>query len=285
MAASFSLSTTQGRTWGEGFVVDVRGTSGLGFYRLNFDVRFHIEAADPTAAERLVTLFADVTAGPKPLGRAVALQQQLPVRPVAYGSSSQLVLELDLDHSRLEALEGVRNGADLQLNMMVYCTLEDAAGNTRPHSQQVSNTINQGVWVRILEAMDYQKLLLLEVPVPDVQAPPELKDAVNLLARAQDAMARGDYRDAVGGCRDVVERIDSALKLGVDQALFENNRGKTKVERLKLVIRSLKVFTHPARHSDDASVVFEWNRLDAFFAISSVAAIITEFGAPGGRPL
>jgi hypothetical protein len=208
--------------------VDIRGTSGLGFYRLSFDIRLHIEAAEPAAAERLSTLFADVTAGPKPLGRAVAMPQQLPVRPVGYGNSSQLVLELDLDRSRLEALEDVRNGADLQLNMMVHCTLEDPAGNTRPHSQQVSNTINQGVWVRILEAMDYQQRMLLEVPVPDIQAPPELKDAVNLLARAQDAMARGDYRDAVGGCRDVVERIDSALKLGVDQEVFENNRGKTK---------------------------------------------------------
>jgi len=42
------------------------------------------------------------------------------------------VLELDLDHARLEALEDVRNGADLQLNIMVHCTLEDAAGNTGP---------------------------------------------------------------------------------------------------------------------------------------------------------
>jgi hypothetical protein len=167
--------------------------------------------------------------------------------------------------------------------MMVYCTLEDSVGNTRPHSQQMSNTINQGVWVRILEAMDYQKRLLLEVPVPDAQAAPELKDAVNLLARVQDAMARGDYRDAIGGCRDVVERIDSALKLGVDKATFENSRDKTKAERIKLIIRSLKVFTHPARHSDDASVAFEWSRLDAFFAVSSVAAVITELAAPGAR--
>jgi len=83
----------------------------------------------------------------------------------------------------------------------------------------------------------------------------------------------------------VIERIDSALKLGVDQAVFENNREKTKAERLRLVLRSLKVFTHPARHSDDASVVFGWNRLDASFAISSVAAVITELAAPGARPL
>ncbi len=110
-------------------------------------------------------------------------------------------------------------------------------------------------------------------------APPGLKDAVNLLARAQDAMARGDHRDAVGDCRDVVERIDSALKLSVDQAGFENQREKTKAERLKLIIRSLKVFTHPARHSDDASFAFEWNRLDASFAISAVAALITELAA------
>ncbi len=284
LTPSFHLSTPQGRTWGEGSLVDVRGSSGLGFYRLSFDVRFHIEGAEDAAAERLVSLFADIALGSRPLGRAVALQQQLPVRPVGWGMSSQLVLDMDLDRSRLEALEDVRNGADLQLSLMVYSTLEDASGNTRPHTQQMNHTINQGVWVRILEAMDYQKRLLLEVPVPDVQAPPGLKDAVNLLARAQDAMARGDYRDAVGGCRDVVERIDSALKLTVDQAVFENNREKTKSERLKLIIRGLKVFTHPAKHSDDVSVTIEWNRIDASFAISAVAAVIAELSAPGARP-
>jgi hypothetical protein len=265
-------------------LVDVRGSSGLGFYRLSFDVRFHIEGVEEAAAERLVSLFADVAVGPKQLGRAVALQQQLPVRPVGWGSSNQLVLDMDLDRSRLEALEDVRNGADLQLSLMIYSILADVGGNTRPHTQQLIYTVNQGVWVQILEAMDYQKRLLLEVPVPDVQAPPGLKDAVNHLARAQDAMARGDYRDAVGGCRDVVERIDGALKLGVDQADFVNNRDKTKAERLKLIIRSLKVFTHPARHSDDASVAFEWNRLDASFVISTVAALIAELEAPGARP-
>jgi hypothetical protein len=70
-------------------------------------------------------------------------------------------------------------------------------GNPRPQSQQLNITLILGVWVRVLEAMGYQERLLLEVPVPDVQAPPELRDAVNLLARAQDAIARGDYRDAV----------------------------------------------------------------------------------------
>lgn len=212
-----------------------------------------------------------------------ALQQQLPISPASYGISAQVTLEVDLDCWRLEAVEAVRNGGDLQLLMVMHAIVEDHASNRRVHQQGLNHTINQGVWVRILEAMGYQKRLLLEVPVTDAQVSPELAAAVNLLARAQDAAARGDYRDAVAGCRDVIERIDSALKAEIDRAAFENLREKSKAERLKLILRAVKVFTHPAKHSDDVSVAMEWNRVDASFAISAVAALITELSAPGAR--
>lgn len=279
LTPSFNLTASTGRTWAEVSLVDVRGGNGLGFHRLSFDFKLHIDGADQTTAERLIMLFADVTVGAKPLGRATAVPYQLPIRVVAWSTASQVALEMDLERSRLEAVEAVRNGGDLQVNLMVYTTLEGPNGDTRLQSQQMSHSINQGVWVHILDAMDYQKRMLLEVPVPDAPASPDLKDAINLLARAQDSLVSGDYRDAVGGCRDVIERIDNALKADIDKATFENLREKTKVERLKLILRALKAFTHPARHSDDASTAMEWSRLDAAFVVSTVAALITELSA------
>jgi len=78
--------------------------------------------------------------------------------------------------------------------------------------------------------MDYRKVMLLELPVPDAHLSPELAAAATSLGQAQQAMARGDYREAVGLCRDVLEEIMRALK-DDDNIDFSGAREMDKAKR------------------------------------------------------
>jgi hypothetical protein len=131
--------------------------------------------------------------------------------------------------------------------------------------------------------------LLIEVPLPDAAAQPELAAAARLLGEAQGHMLVGHDRDAVGKLRDVLEEV--TLAFGDDDsndpvvtALFANSRSMSKAERLRVVRRALKLVTHPARHRDEVAVGIDWGRIDSAQMIAMVAAFVNEMGAPDARP-
>ena len=165
---------------------------------------------------------------------------------------------------------------------MVYTRLISSSGDSRWSTSTAGYLVNQGMWVQVLEQLGYRKTLLLEVPVVGKDISPDLAAAAADLQHAQRAMERGDYRDAVGHCRDVMENVLRALK--DDDAIdFSNQRTMDKAERLRLLRRAFRVLTHPARHRDEVSVAIDWNRIDAACAISIAAALLTELSAPGAR--
>jgi hypothetical protein len=111
---------------------------------------------------------------------------------------------------------------------------------------------------------------------------------VALLKRSERLIAEGQYIEAVGMCRDVLEEMSRALKDEPEpdpdpsvQSLFQNTRQMTKAERLRLLRRAAKVVTHPARHRDDVAVAIDWSRIDALSIVSITAALIQELDAPG----
>jgi hypothetical protein len=66
---------------------------------------------------------------------------------------------------------------------------------------------NQGTWGETLGKLGDAKVILLEIPVPDASDSPELATAAKHLANAQQAMAWGHCRKAVGSCRDCLEPL------------------------------------------------------------------------------
>ncbi len=280
--ADFQINSNSGRQWASGNVKQISGQRGLGFYRLTFVLMLNVETSDSVLGERLTTMAADIFAGGRPLGRANPIPQQLPIMPANYAQERQVNFEIELDRARLEAIEDVRNGADLTFNLTLSSTLIDSAGQPRQTNAQTAYTANQSTWVAALEQMDYRKVMLLELPMPDAHLSPELAAAATSLGQAQQAMARGDYREAVGLCRDVLEEIMRALK-DDDNIDFSGAREMDKAKRLRLLRRAARVFTHPARHRDEVTASFEWNRIDAASTISIVAALLNELAAPGAR--
>jgi hypothetical protein len=96
-------------------------------------------------------------------------------------------------------------------------------------------------------------------------------------------MLRGEYREAVGQCRDVLESISRGLR-DKDQQPTKPQQEWTKAERLQRVRSAMRLFTHPARHVDEVTATFEWSRIDAASTITMCAALLQELAAPGARP-
>jgi len=280
--ADFQIQSNSGRYWATGNVKQIQGQRGLGFYRLTFLTVLNVEPGDSAVGERLSTILTDISAGGRTLGRANAQPHQLPIVPASYAQERQVNFELDLDRARLEAIENVRNGGDITFNITFFPTLADQSGQLRQTTAQGAFVANQSTWAAVLEQMDYRKVMLLELPVPDAVQFPELAAAARSLAQAQQAMARGDHREAVGLCRDVLEEMMLALK-DDDLIDFTGTREMDKAKRLRLLRRAARVFTHPARHKDQVAVAFEWDRIDAASTISMVAALMNELAAPGAR--
>jgi hypothetical protein len=278
-------------TFATGSVGDLRGDSGLGFFRLTLPVEFVLEPAGGSVSDpgrvNLTDLMAEVRTGGKLVGTFIAPLNSLPTRSYPERSNrAYLYLTCDLDRARLQAIEGVRAGGNITFDV----SLVGRFSTGDAFSVGDSLIINQGVWISILDQMGYQKTLLIEVPAPDPSQQPELAEAVRLLGQALGHTQRGHDRDAVGALRDVLDQIslalgdDDNLDAEITRVLFSNSRSMTKAERLRVLRRALKLVTHPARHRDEVSVLVDWSRIDALQMITMVSAFVNEMGAPGARP-
>jgi len=281
-----------GATFGSGSVTSVRGEQGLGFFRLQLTIDFVVEPAGSTVSQpdlpQLTDLMAEVRVDGRSIGRFVPMSPgYLPVRSYPERSARASVpLTCDLDRARVEAIEGVRGGGHLPLDININVRFSDGSAASFGEAY----VVNQGVWIEALAQMGYQRTLLVEVPIPDPDAQPELADAVALLAQSQGHLQLGHDRDAVGSLRDVLEQVklafgdDDTIDPDLNRVLFADSRSMTKGERLRVLRRALMLVTHPARHRDEVSVAIDWSRIDATQMITMTAAFVNEMSAPDARP-
>ena len=290
---TFMLSGPAGETFGWATIARVNGTPGVGFFRLGvvIDIRTEPTGTTPGATDspRLTELVGEVRIAGRSVGRFTPIQPgYLPVDSYpARTNQQQVELVCELDRARVEALEVARGGGNLALDVWLSWRF----GEGRYSSNQEGFVVNQGIWVEVLAQMGYQQALLVEVPLPDPAAQPELAGAVQLLGEAQGHMLRGHDRDAVGVLRDVLDEVtralgddDESIDPELKRVLFDNSRNMTKAERLRVVRRALKLVTHPARHRDQVAVGIDWSRTDSAQMIAMVAAFVNELGAPDARP-
>jgi hypothetical protein len=288
----FINSPTGAGSFGTGAVNRVAGERALGFFRLNLHIDFVIEPAGTPAGQqdplRLTELAAEVRVGGRSLGHFVPLSPgYLPIQSYPGRANRQsITLSCDLDRARVEAIEEARSGGHLALDV----SIQGRFGDSSPLSGNEAYMVNQGVWVDVLAEMGYRRTLLIEVPVPDPHAQPELAKAVADLEQAQRHMALGHDRDAVGSLRDALEQVglafgdDDKVPADLERALFANSRSMSKAERLRVLRRALKLVTHPARHRDQVTAAIDWSRIDSAQMITMTAAFIIEMSAPDARP-
>jgi hypothetical protein len=290
---TFMLSGPAGETFGWAAVARLNGGRGLGFFRLGVVIDIRTEpsgtSSGATDSHRLTELVGEVRISGSLVGRFTPIQLgYLPVESYpARTNQRQIELVCDLDRARVEAIEVARGGGNLALDVWLSWRFDDG----HVFSNQEGFIVNQGVWIEVLSQMGYQQTFLVEVPLPDAAAQPELAEAVRLLGEAQGHMLRGHDREAVGELRDVLDEVtralgddDESIDSQLKQVLFDNSRNMTKAERLRVVRRALKLVTHPARHRDQVAVSMDWSRTDSAEMIAMVAAFVNEMAAPDARP-
>jgi hypothetical protein len=110
-----------------------------------------------------------------------------------YTNKRSEVLDIELDHRRLEAIEEIRLGEGLTFALSLWgrVTVESTFHNV---SHEDSLQVNQGTWVELLGQCGYARTILLEVPVPDIDSAPALAEAVSHVQKAQEALVGGGYR-------------------------------------------------------------------------------------------
>jgi hypothetical protein len=195
--------------------------------------------------------------------------------------SNSIQLEIEAEAIRIEAIENIRLGNELEFVLRIYA-LANAADSKRIEvvDSELHYHVNQSKWVEILRNMGYCRIILLEIPVFNEEISPLFPEAVEHLKNAQKHMLNGHFRDSVGACRDVLEAVSMALKDDSGQmpetieSWFQGQRDMSKEERLRLVRRALKVVTHPARHADEVASQIEWSPEDAKAVITMTAAIL-----------
>ncbi len=287
---SVQINDNRGQHVASASLLQVSGSPGLGSYWLNvlFEIRPTVSTADGTV---LFGLVADLVVGGKTLPR---LHPQPTILPRALSSSwseFQVPLSCDLSRSQLEAVEEIRNGSNLQLNLTLYAQVALAGGDTWHSTGQIQHTIGQSDWIALLGTLGYRRTLLLEVPLPDAVADPELAAAASSLGEAYHQLQIGHYRPAVAGCRDALEQLTTALGdlAALPQPVKKSLTGQvtktwTKAERLRLLRQAVYILSSPAHHGDSAAALFEWDREDAVAIIGMTAAVIRELSAPQARP-
>lgn len=277
MSGYTHLST--GGFTGEVRILDVGAQCGLGFYRFFVTLEFQARAA-ATAKIQFVSGLLSVGPALKPVQHVGYLSVKHPWRDTldmtAAGDRKNLQLEIEFDGTRLEAIEALRGGGPLAVD--VSMVLDISGTQQQPGSTEIrcSTTVVESVWIGLLNTIEYGRRMLIEVPGFDSSADPRLADVGGWLARAQDAFAQGKWRETVGQCRDMLEAL--ALVAG-DQEPKANESQKdwTKEQRLANVRRALRVLTHPARHVDEVTVRIEWGRDDAVAMLAFCAALLRVF--------
>jgi len=193
-------------------------------------------------------------------------------------------MEIELDARRVEAIEETRRGGGFLLRLDIRGQLTQGP-RPRPAFESIHHPVNQATWVEVLAQMGYGRTLLLEVPMPAIEETPRLADSVKHLEKAQQAMLRGEWREAAGCCRDVLEALadavgDADVSDPEVKTLFVNARAMGKDARLRSLRRALMIMSPPARHADQVATAFEWERRDARVLYAAVAMLVSRYGSP-----
>jgi len=264
----------------------LRGESGAALHRLLVDAVFKLPAYPKEKTYTIIEVRGEFSVkGEKGdqryLGRMHPARASLVLETSAVATERDASFGVDLTRAAIEAIENMRMGRDLTFTIAFQGIAMGPSGLRQVNSQQ-DHVVNKGTWVEVLTQLDYKKLMLIEVPIPDPVQSPKLSKALVHLAEAQSAIIDGRYRDAVGRCRDVLESLSVALEDQDEkdpdvQALFENTRAMDKERRYRVVRRAMKVLSNPAHHADATADQSGWDRLDALSVVTIAAALLRRF--------
>ncbi len=143
-------------------------------------------------------------------------------------------------------------------------------------------SVNESDWAEILRQVGYLDRLIVAVELP-IDAPEQIRKAVQHVRAAHQHLIAGRYTDAVGVCRLAMESLhpftDDATAKAIRGAFAgpeETRRKMTVCQRAELVRLAVHHFAHPAHHEEHGKPAEVYSRQDALFVLSAAAGIVWE---------
>ena len=117
-----------------------------------------------------------------------------PTSPRILQANSQIdeYLAVDIDPPQISLIEAKRDGGfSLDIQLEISTDVAGAIGSAHISGHPVARE----TWLRLLEQIQYQRTLIVELPVPSAETAPRLSRAVNYFANSQRRFLEGDNRN------------------------------------------------------------------------------------------
>ncbi|MBZ9612690.1 hypothetical protein [Rheinheimera maricola] len=170
-----------------------------------------------------------------------------------YPSREQIFFEFVLSKEQLNFIEENRQDRDLKLNVWLRnVSFQDGMNTANSDTAEVS--ILRDHWLKALKDAGFRQTVLFEIPMPDCAGEPE-----KLIAKAQEFIEVGHYKDAVMQCRCIIEHIeevrgdkrDSAEANRLAHAKSEQRQQMSAEQRLLSIREQLKNVCQLGAHGSE----------------------------------
>ena len=267
-------------------VTGVTGVPGIGFSRLQFSLALDIGARSGCVVE-LGNLSGRVDAGVSRSGPFKLLGTLTPetswsTSTTEYSRTDHLGLSLDLPPEQLEALEHLRGGGSLFFQIDLRLQLREN-GKSHPGFDKHLFESNLSNWSKVLQQLGYLEYLVVAVELP-IDAPAELRSAIEQLGAAHQDLIGGRYDSVVSRCRMAMDALDKAVpsENGAEKLIEVFSQGRkamSKRARADLVRLAVRHYTHLAHHVDSDGSPESFSRQDALFILTAAAGAIWDAAA------
>jgi hypothetical protein len=202
---------------------------------------------------------------------------------------------VDLLPQVLEHIEEQRAGGDVKLLLSSRVLVSEVSvlNNVKtlgaPFETQFGDgtsgrfeyVVPQSEWLKILKALAWCELEIVEFPSSRLRAVPALARAIQRFEDAQVCYRRGDWEESMLNCRKAFEAIVQDTTGEPDmskayQALVSILGEDTKTKRINELVKSLGDFLHLGRHENQPPVSIK--RADSELALLFTGALLTYLG-------
>jgi hypothetical protein len=186
--------------------VQVHGQPGVGSYTLLMRLTFQPVAIKIQTILRNLRIRIGLPDSARPIIAWGEKDDQGPITFTEYSNSNDAFFYVSLSTSLLNALEQIRGGGDLNLQIILTGTTIQGA-SAQDFAQMGNYVIPQQQWVTALGEMNFMRSLLYEIKFKG-NLTNKPSSAESLLHNAIQHFSKGHYTESVGYCRKIIEYLE-----------------------------------------------------------------------------
>jgi hypothetical protein len=276
-------------SWNSTYVIaDARlarlyGQRLAGGYGLRLGVEFDVANWTQDQPFPVVVFLPATVTVTTPATAGVVLGKAFPELPVLFSVNQHsaarrpMSFDIALSPSAMEVIEGARNGEGLSFSIAIQAEVRRGEATSIAH-EQASASFTVSDWLQVLDQCGYGRSMVFEIPL--LESATAETPATRLLQSARNHFLSGQYAQAVGECRLVLETLTRELGQG-QQLIDATNLHKSKkrdldLEQRELLLRQTAVdYSHPAHHTDAGLPADLFDRRSAQMLLAVTATLVS----------